>query len=420
MRRRALMVGLLAVGAGLVVVVLLWPQVATRPAPDSPATSMAQTAPVAPAPEPADVPARPVPVSPPASPDTRELCEWGRFEMTPSMTGLPAPVQQASNQALRQMANALIAGDPRSMARGLALRAALDYHGDPPSRGEADTVAMALQRAAARSTADRQVLAKLALGTSDVEVYKTAYLTCLPAPAAGACAQLNAAEWGRRDPSDGLAWLFAAQEAHNAKDMTARDEAFYRMSQASRLSGAWQSVSAHASDPSLSALPTSTRIGAVLTLMLLQANQPVPSYGAAIDYCPKDVAKDPVRRERCSALATALSERDTTVMGTVIGHAIGERVGWPAARLEALRDERDALRLVSDDNTVALLDDPTSCNGFVAVKRYVEEHGRLGELALLRERIRASGESVSVLAQRWRDRATAAAASPSPDAGASR
>ncbi len=61
-------------------------------------------------------------------------------------------VERAVHQALRQMANALIAGDPRSMARGLALRAALDYHGDPPSRGEADTVAMALQRAAARST----------------------------------------------------------------------------------------------------------------------------------------------------------------------------------------------------------------------------------------------------------------------------
>ncbi len=401
MQRRGLVIGLLTAGAVLVVVLLLRQPASTPGAQRATVPTAAATLP--------DPPALPAPTAAlPSRTGTRELCGWGRFELTPSMTGLPVPVQQATDQALRQVAASLIAGDPRSMARGLALRAALDYHGDPQLQGKVDTVAMALQRAAARSAADRQALAKLALGTNDVEVYKTAYLTCMPDPTISACAQLNAAEWGRRDPTDGLAWLFAAQEAHNAKDLAARDEAFYRLSQASRMSGAWQTISAHASDPFLSTLPTSTRIGAVLSLMLLQASQPMPSYGAAMDYCHKDVANDPVRREKCSALATALTTHETTMIGPAIGLAIANRVGWPAARLDALRDERDAFNLISNDNTLALLDDPTSCHGFAAFNRFVEAHGRLGELALLRERIRESGEPVSVLAQRWRAREAAA------------
>lgn len=404
MRRRGRVIGLLVAGAVLGLVALLWRPAAKPPAPVSPGT-LADTPRFPPALG-AEAPTM-APLTIPARTGPRELCGWGRFEPTPT-TFLPTPVEQEADQALRQLASSLIASDPRSKARGLALRATLDYHGGLAVHGDdPKAIGAAFERAAARSSADRRALAKLALGSSDIEIYKAAYLSCVVDTAIDTCAQLSAAEWARRDPSDGLAWLFVAQEAHNAKYLSARDEAFYRLSQASRMSGGWQSTSAHASDPSLSTLSTPTRIGAVLSLMLLQASSPVPSYGAVVDYCPKDVAKDPVRREHCSALATVLTQHDTTLIGAAMGLAIANRVGWPPARLEALRDERDALSLVSNDVTLVLLNDPTSCAGFASFNRFVEEHGRLGELGLLRERIRQSGEPVSVLAQRWRARQAA-------------
>jgi hypothetical protein len=406
MRRRVLTIGVLVAAAVIVIAALLW-----QPAPSSmqgasaPATTAPPRVPLA-------LPTVKPTVAPPPT-GTRELCGWGRYELLPSPTGLPTAVQQAADQALRQMVTTLIAGNERSRASGLALRAALDYHVDLPAQEDPAAVASAYERAAASSAADRDALARLALGSRDAEVYKTAYLACVPQPTAGACAQLTAAEWARRDPDDGLAWLFAAQEAHNAKDPAARDDAIYRLSQASRMSAAWQSISAHAGDPSLATLPTPTRIGAVLSLMLLQANQPVPTYGALVDFCSKATVSDPLRRDQCSAVANVLVEHDSTLIGQMVGMAVAERVGWPAARLTALRDQRDALNMLETEQSMTVFADPTSCAGFAAFSNFVELHGRLGEFGLLRERLRQSTEPVPVLAQRWRERMKATAATAS-------
>ena len=49
------------------------------------------------------------------------------------------------------------------------------------------------------------------------------------------------------------------------------------------------------------------------------------------------------RTEQCSAIAAVLIEHGHSMMDLSVGARLGENAGWPAARVAALREERDAM-----------------------------------------------------------------------------
>lgn len=363
---------------------------------------------------PAEPTATPVPLATALPPGQYDLCGHGRFEPTKLPTELPPDVDAGSRRALHALADRLQQGDTREQATGLALRSALAVTqalAEVSSSLPSDEVAASRRMLAAIETGEavgashRGALIRLAQASRDAEVYKLAYLTCQALTRAKdqQCTQLSALEWAQRDPADGLAWLYAVGEAHAAKDAAAREAAVYRVAQAQRFSPSWQSMSALAAQPLLNDLPISTQIGATLQLMLLQTGQALPTYAALFDHCSAAaIAADPFRRQRCSEAARVLVDKESTLLGMVVGLGLGERVGWAAEEVSAIREKLDAMRWVHFD-AARSLPLALTCDGFASWRSNVLRHGAVGERGVIEERLAASGQSTAELARQYRE-----------------
>jgi hypothetical protein len=347
-------------------------------------------------------------------PGQHELCGHGRFKPSTLPTGLPPDVDANAHRALQALADRLQQGDAREQAAGLALHSALTLAhavaaavAAPSTHEKAASrqILAAVEAGEAASAPHRGALIRLAQGNRDAEVYKLAFLTCqaLTRVKDQQCAQLSALEWAQRDPTDGLAWLYAVGEAHAAKDLAAREAAVYRLSQAKRVSGSWQAMSALAAHPALSEAPIPTQIGATLQLTLLQTGQALPSYLGLFDHCSTPaIAADPFRRQRCSESARVLVDKESTLLGMMVGIDLGERSGWPAEQIAALKERHDALRWLQVED-VRQFPTAITCSGFPAWRTGVLRHGAVGERGAVEEGLTASGQSTAELARRYRE-----------------
>jgi hypothetical protein len=355
-----------------------------------------------------------VPAASALPPGQYELCGHGRFEPSTLPTGLPPDVDAGAHRALLALADRLQQGDAHEQATGLALRSALalnqalaEASSALPSDDKAASrqILAAIEAGEAAGAPHRGALIRQAQAGRDAEVYKLAYLTCqaLTRVKDQQCTQLSALEWAQRDPTDGLAWLYAVGEAHAAKDAAAREAAVYRLSQAQRFSPSWQSMSALAAAPSLSELPIATQIGATLQLMLLQTGQTVPNYLGLSDHCSTSaIAADSIRRAHCSDIARLMVDKESTLLGMALGLGLGERVGWSTEEVSAMRERLDAMRWLQFDDARSL---PLalSCDGFPTWRSSVLRHGTVGERGVVEERLAASGRSTTDLARQYRE-----------------
>ena len=86
------------------------------------------------------------------------------------------------------------------------------------------------------------------------------------------------------------------------------------------------------------------------------------------------------------------------------GQALAENTHWPADKFGALKDEYDAM--VQTMRTGEYF--PTSrtnCSGYEKFNHLMSETARVGAVAMLRQRIGASGKTIAVLAEERRDAA---------------
>ena len=110
---------------------------------------------------------------------------------------------------------------------------------------------------------------------------------------------------------------------------------------------------------------------------------------------------DSARWRLCVDLATMMTERSKSLVEHSLGTAIGERGGWPADQVQHLRDEKDAINIVDRKDWVA--EDVHSCRFLEQLEVRTKELVELGELPSARQKLAASGRSVAVMAQEWRD-----------------
>ena len=120
-----------------------------------------------------------------------------------------------------------------------------------------------------------------------------------------------------------------------------------------------------------------------------------------------DDNRDANRQQVCTGVAEMLHTRSGTLIEASLAADIGRRVGWPDARLEAARDERDAIAQLSrqGDSTGRW-----SCLALAQSLSRLSEVARHGEMDTLRAALKRSDVSVAVLAQRQRDAVAAQAA----------
>ena len=92
-------------------------------------------------------------------------------------------------------------------------------------------------------------------------------------------------------------------------------------------------------DPAARELAPASRLVYLSQLLGIYAALPAPTYLAVGNACSPDNMADSTRRQLCVDLATMMTERSKSLNEHSLGTVIGERGGWPADRVQRLRDE---------------------------------------------------------------------------------
>src|SRR5438105_650551 len=187
-------------------------------------------------------------------------------------------------------------------------------------------------------------LARLAAGSADPVTYAIGLQACMDKSTtqAPACALLGRAQWARLDPDNAWPWLELAADARERGDAEGETRAMSRAAQASHLdeiSGRLPGLI----DKGMGELPGLPR---TLVLQASWQRQSVWHSLAALQadrYCSTGVLMQGGGRPQCDALARTLVTNSTRIEHLAAGAALGARLGWPAPRLEGLRQEADAL-----------------------------------------------------------------------------
>jgi hypothetical protein len=357
-----------------------------------------------------DAVARQVPRTPDgdAHPDvSAEGCGVEPAQVGQSEPNADAVVERQREEAVAAILAALeTRSEPRARAAGLWFRAA---------RGAVDTVhsdACKLAPGACAAFAQRRLdndesteaLARLAVNSSDPQVYAWAYRSCarVSRQAASSCQLVNALQWARLDPENAVPWLAVAQEAKARKDPVAVDDAMFHVGAATIHDPGWGRVAGQMIEaaPRADENAAGTWLAA-LSAMEHEAALELPSFGEVSTYCDARVLGNANRRDTCDKLAAVLVDRSTILLGRSMGIDLAKRLDWPAPRLAAAELERDAA------NALALRDapqfgDPTTCAHVRSDLSRLVDNARLGEVEAVKQRIAAMRESIDTLAAEQR------------------
>jgi hypothetical protein len=248
----------------------------------------------------------------------------------------------------------------------------------------------------------REQLAQKATTTRDPRTYALAFKACRPAPEAASCALLNARRWAQLDADNGEPWLFLFTEASARKDREQADEAFFRIGTVGRIEDRYFAIAGvlarHAGDTDAGLLAAHELALESINGMGTQATPPLQ---AIIGACRGPSLADANRRQRCDAVASALAERSDVLLYASIGAAIGRRLGWPAARTDAVA----ALSSASNESLLTREADPLqwSCRHAASVLERFARQGFVGEVGYAREWITASGSTLERYAAKESD-----------------
>ncbi|MCY7388267.1 MAG: hypothetical protein LH481_09425 [Burkholderiales bacterium] len=185
-------------------------------------------------------------------------------------------------------------------------------------------------------------LVKLALESRDPNTIAAAIYAC-GGTRNGACGSISVADWAAVDSDNAAVWLMMADAALYAKDTVRRDAALRRAAAAPGYDLRAPSLaSVLDSDPVKAQSPlVLAHIRSDLYTSSLNALSP-PVYAAA-RYCLHDKTTDAEHGIICDTLANKLSQQDEGLIGLSIAIAFGKKLGWDAARLQALQDEKVVL-----------------------------------------------------------------------------
>lgn len=343
--------------------------------------------------------------------DHVELCGVGRVPIQPDGEVYPQHVVKAAQAAFDRFAAAMATGD-HSLQRAVglyaqrgsaAMAAAADHRSrhpgcDSDERCMGQSLAVAGKAAASLS----EQLARQAMASQDPRVYALAYYACQKAAgneqAGGACAQITPARWAQLEPDNAVPWLALAAATGGGDE---RREALTRASKAAASRLHWDVIIELNEHPGVRALDPATRLVFYTYVLGTWAAFPMPSLLVVTQSCGPGMQPDQARRQLCSDLAEMLTERSATLLELSIGTSIGERAGWSAERVSALRDRKDAISQIGSEIWEG--QDVSSCQFLEKLEARATELTRGGELKAAERQIRESGRTVKELAVQWRE-----------------
>lgn len=331
--------------------------------------------------QPAPAAANPVAASAPLAADEVELCGLGRVKVnaagdTVNAETLKDAVEKAGRNALERVLPVLAGhGDEVVRAAGLLLQSSDD-------------------RA-------RDALARMAVATQSPEVYRYALRACQKSREAGVCQMLSVEQLARIDPQSLSTWFEVAAVAQARGDAAAVTEALYRASRSTRAG------SSRLASVVMSRLPFDMPVleKGLLARQIASLDQVAETpYLVANQHCSQASVRDSNRMQTCLALAEVLSTQGSGLMDLSMGIEIGQRAGWPAERVKASLDERDAFFQLSKAANIQGAARQLSCDAVEKITRQVADIGREGQIVLLRRQLKQSPEGMAVLATRFREK----------------
>jgi hypothetical protein len=310
-----------------------------------------------------------------------------------------AEVQKEATEAVRAALMEL-----RAMPddRSLALSARLTYLFEGFNSGVTSTPvetlspeqkALATDEAVGRYSKLAQQLVDLAVNSADAVVYATAYLHCersawLSAQAKTSCARLSAAQWARIDADNAAPWMQQAQMALSAGDQAGVAEAFFRVSQARKLTDhsrlAYQALFANLPENT----PEDVMVAVSDFLIGVETAVPASGHQTLTRHCSAAQLAlpggDANRRQICAAIADMLSQRGMSLfdLGTAI--RLRKNGAWPAEKLALAQTQLDELTQAAQAQTEGV---SSSCLGLKKIAAYHRDWIALGEVGALRQRV---------------------------------
>ena len=366
--------------------------------------------------------------SAPLAADEIEVCGIGRVKAKGGQ-----PIDRAmfatAGDAAHQRLVAALAQQPDELARATALLLQRDEgpsHANAPQACEgADCSAPAepqesdpqRQARVGANASQRDALAQMAVATRSPAVYTLAWRACRANPG-GACQMLSTRQLATLDPTNADAWLEVASEADQRGETGLVDEALYRASKASTADLRWGQVSALALRSLPPGTPAIERRAVMERAAGIESALAMPGLKTLMQHCDATAVRDGNRLQVCADLAELMSRRSTSLLDMAIGQALGARVGWPSERLQALRQERDAMSQAMKPMAIATGTE-WSCAQIERETRWALDRGQFGEIGAARMLIARTGQNVAALAKQYNDdRAAASArAASSPASG---
>jgi len=250
--------------------------------------------------------------------------------------------------------------------------------------------------------ATRDQLVQLALGTRDAEVYALAYGVCEMQgreDVNSSCQMLSAERWASLDPGNGVPWLAVAERAKARGDRAAVAEALHRVGLATSMDGRVAGLSRRLIE--LSPTPPSLETFELASQTFFLQLPGLAGYSVLASECSVAAVRDPNRLQQCAAFAETLWSRGTTLLEWNMALAIGARTGWSLERQQATRDERDAIGRAAATHLES--EQSLSCDSIRRHTGHLVRVGQVGEIASMRERLRASGRSIADWAREGRE-----------------
>lgn len=322
------------------------------------------------------------------SPGEFEVCGLGVQKMVPSPTASApqamalerqAEMDAAAERAWPRLLQALRAqGEPRSTAVALML------DGQPMDP--------MLSNGAVPTDRPEAVLAltRLALQAKDPVIMRWAQAACAATVNQPACAGLNPRHWVQLEPDNAVAWLALRREGPLAEA-----EAMAGAARATKFdtgSGHIVGIVDRAIPPDV---PAYLRFNITVAMLVRDSmSDNMDDVGWLIKRClPSKLALDANLRLHCDAIARTMVRTARDLSTFVFGVGLGDRAGWPAHELQALKAEKAAL-MRSGFLSVFDLTQPHACESVRQLQVWAQSLDRQGELRSLRDQLKSLSSSV--------------------------
>lgn len=268
-----------------------------------------------------------------------------------------------------------------------------------------DKACEARQQAAAAAAADAvgaapiRRLSRMAMGTADPFVYAAALQACTqgnPGDTADHCGMLNLYRWVQLDNGNAAPWMALGSAAQAHGDTGALNDAMYHVATSQRVDSYWGTLPHVLMQALPPGEPDLSRTLLTVDAWNAQNVLALPVYKVVAQHCEADQLHDANRRQVCDGIAHVLTERGRSTVDLDMGVALAQKVGWPAARTDALQAERDALASMAPQLADA---GGVSCATVQRFQETAELMTQYGELGSYRVLALKSGLTVDELVQ---------------------